>query len=65
MYHEGEGITQNYIRAYLWLSVSAALGYEDARSNLDIVRGKLTKSELSQAQELATRCFESNFQDCE
>jgi TPR repeat protein len=64
-YGSGQGVPENDIRAYVWFSVSAAQGNENARGNRDGVRDKLTPSQLAQAQELATRCFESDFQDCE
>jgi hypothetical protein len=65
MYDYGQGVPENDIEAYMWFSVSAAQGNELARSNRDTMRDKLTPSQLTQAQELATRCFESDFQDCE
>ncbi len=64
-YDGGQGIPENNVRSYVWLSVSAAQGNEDARDKRDGVRDKLTPAQLAQAQELATRCFESDFQDCE
>lgn len=65
MYDEGQGVPQNAVRAYVWVSVAVALGLEDVRSALNRVRNILTPAQLAQAQELATRCFESDFQDCE
>ena len=38
---------------------------DNARYNRDMVSDRLTPAQLAQAQELATRCFESDFQDCE
>lgn len=64
-YDSGQGIPENNVRSYVWLSVSAAQGNEYAREIRDGVRDKLTPSQLAQAQELATRCFETDFQDCE
>ncbi len=64
-YDSGQGVPENIVRSYVWHSVSSAQGNEDASSSLDTVRDKLTTSQLAQAQELATRCFESDFQDCE
>jgi TPR repeat protein len=65
MYADGEGVPQNYFRAYVWWSISAALGNENSRENRDEIKENLTNTQLAQAQELATRCFESDFQDCE
>ena len=65
MYANGEGVPENNVRAYVWWSVSAAQGNESARTNRDSVSGRMTPERLGTAQDLATRCFESDFQDCE
>jgi TPR repeat protein len=65
MYYRGDGVPQNNIRAYVWWSVSAAQGLERAKDNRDIVTNQLTPDELARGQDIATRCFESDYQDCE
>ena len=65
MYYMGEGVLQNNLRAYVWFSVAAAQGHEDARTNRDIISETLTPEQLARGQDIATRCFESDFQDCE
>ena len=65
MYANGRGVPQNNVRAYVWWSVAAAQGHEDARGNRDIVSDELTPEQLARGQETATRCFESDYQDCE
>ena len=65
MYSNGEGVPQNNTRAYVWYSVAAAQGHEYAGRNRDIVSEILTPTLLGQAQEIATKCFESDYQDCE
>jgi len=35
MYYMGEGVPQNNLRAYVWFSVAAAQGNEDARDFRD------------------------------
>jgi hypothetical protein len=64
MYANGEGVPENYLTAYVWLSVSAAQGDQYAKDNIDIVKNKLTTDQLAQGQTLAAKCFESNFKDC-
>ncbi len=64
MYDNGMGVAQNDVMAYVWWSVSAAQGDEDARKNRDIVSKKLTAQQRAKGQEIATRCFESGFKDC-
>jgi len=65
MYANGEGIDENQSVAYMWLSVAVASGNAYAVEKRDSVRAKLTPQALEQAQTQATRCFESNFQDCD
>ena len=65
MYGTGRGVPQNNVRAYVWWSVAAAQGGENARTNRDIVSDELTPEQLARGQDMATRCFESDFQDCE
>ena len=65
MYVNGDGVPQNNVRAYVWYSVAAAQGNEDARTNRDIISERLTPEQLARGQDMATRCFESDFQDCE
>ena len=62
----GEGVPRNPVRGYVWFSVAAAQGYEPAGDMRDTIATKiLTREELSRGRDIATRCFESNFQDCE
>lgn len=72
MYEEGRGVTQNLSLAYIWYSLANTTqprgsyplfisGYARAR---DRVAAKLSPLALEQAQALATKCFESNYQDC-
>jgi len=64
-YESGRGVPQNNVRAYVWYSVAAAQGNEDARTNRDIISERLTPEQRARGQDMATRCFESDFQDCE
>ncbi len=65
MYDNGEGVPQNNVRAYIWYSVAAAQGQENARANRDTIAAELTPDQLARGQDMATRCFESDYQDCE
>ena len=63
MYSTGTGVPENNVRAYVWFSVATAQG--DAREGRDIVAERLTPEQLARGQDMATRCFESDYQDCE
>ena len=65
MYANGEGVPQTNAIAYMWWSVAAAQGNESARGNRDIVADRLAPDQLARGQDMATRCFESDYQDCE
>ena len=53
MYTEGEGLPRDYVTAYMWFSLAAAQGNEEARKNLDIVERNLTTDERAEAQRMA------------
>ena len=79
MYSRGDGVPVNNIRAYVWWSVSSANGFvesmkemddsattpeDSAKKNRDNAADKLTPEQLATGQDLATKCFESDFKDC-
>jgi len=65
MYANGDGVPQNNVRGYIWWSVAAAQGKEDAKRNKGLVVERLTSDQPTQAQQIATRCIDSDYQDCE
>jgi TPR repeat protein len=67
MYSTGDGVPQNYVKAYVWWSVAAAQGKDNAKTARDArdrVSELLTPDQLTRGQEIATKCFESDYQDC-
>jgi TPR repeat protein len=64
MYLQGKGVVQNYQKAYMWLSIAVA-GGDTSSLERDQVLNLLSPQALEQAQAQATRCFESNFKDCD
>ena len=65
MYDNGEGVPENNIRAYVWWSMAKTQGYADAARNIDILKTEMTQQQISDAQALATKCYESNYKDCD
>ena len=65
MYANGEGVPQNYARAYLWFSMAAAQGHEKGRRNRDKASAELSVEARNTAQQRATRCFDSGFKNCD
>ena len=64
MYSIGIGVPKRFIKAYVWSSVAAAQGNDQAKKNRDLVSRELTRAQLARAQQMAQRCFESDYQDC-
>ena len=64
-YANGRGVPQNDARAYLWFSMAAAQGLEGATENREKASKKLSAEALNSAQQLATRCFDSGYKQCE
>jgi TPR repeat protein len=65
MYHKGEGVARNPVRALAWFSMAAAHGDSDAKAKLHEVSKTMTPEELSQAREMVQACESSNYRDCE
>ena len=65
MYGNGEGVPESYVRAYVWLSMAKTQGYENAKKAVEIVKNQMTKQQISEAQALATQCYESDYKDCD
>jgi TPR repeat protein len=65
MYHKGQGVARNSVRAFAWFSLAAAHGDRDAQAKLQAVSKTLTPEELSQAREMAKACEASDYHSCE
>jgi TPR repeat protein len=64
MYHRGEGVARNSVRAFAWFSLAAARGDQDAKVKLREVSQTMTPAELSQARAMAQACEASNYREC-
>jgi len=62
MYTKGQGVPEDYIEAYKWFNLSAAQGDESAVKNRDILREKMSPSQIAEAQRLS-REFKPKIQD--
>ncbi len=65
MYATGEGVPENDAEAVKWFSMAATQGHEAAMNNREIVSTRLNEDTRNSAQQLATRCFDSGFKQCE
>ena len=64
-YYNGDGVPEDHIRAYVWLSMAKTQGYESAKKGVETVKNLMTKQQIAQAQALATKCYESDYKDCD
>ena len=57
MYANGEGVAQNYVRAYMWFQIAAGSSEAEMRQiaikNRDRAASLMTPSQIAQAQKLA------------
>ncbi len=69
-YEFGIGVPESDVKAYMWFSIAVAQSTTPYQRELyvsgrDRVKSRLTREALEAAQALATKCFESNFKDCD
>lgn len=64
-YRNGIGVEASLYLSCVWFSVAAAQGNAMASSERDNAGAQLSSQALEEAQAQATRCFESNYQDCD
>ena len=65
MYDNGDGVPENDIKAYVWYSISETNGSEEGKNNLKILEPQMTNDQIVKAQKLATKCYESNYKECD
>ncbi len=53
MYAKGQGVAQNYIQAYMWGTLAAAQGFEEAAKGLEMLEKEMSPAQLAEAQRLA------------
>lgn len=65
IYDNGDGVPENDIKAHVWWSMAKISGHENAKKYLKILKTEMTKDQIAKAQKLATKCYESNYKDCD
>lgn len=61
MYEAGQGVIQDNLRAWVWFSIAASNGSEEAVKGRDIVAKKMTSADISKAQKMALECEAKNY----
>ena len=71
MYAKGQGVPQDFVRAYMWYTFAAAAMSVDERKTTmrkrrqDDIASRMTVMQIEKAQEMARRCQESKFKECD
>jgi len=53
MYADGRGVPQDYVLAHMWFNLAGASGDTEGIKCRDAVAGKMTRSQIAEAQRLA------------
>ena len=54
MYAKGQGVSKDYVQAYMWSSLSAARGHQEGVKNRDSIAKGMTPAQLADAQRRAS-----------
>jgi uncharacterized protein len=58
-------VTQDFVRAGMWLNVAGAQGYPRADEFWAAVASRMTKDQIAKAQALARECIASRYKQCD
>ena len=68
LHANGDGVPQDYVRAYMWYNLAAAhspgTAQKLAADSRDEVAGRMTPAQVADAQKLAIRCQAQQFKGC-
>ncbi len=64
MYRKGQGVKQDSIRARMWYVLAADQGSGEAQYFLLVMNDEMTAEQIEEAEKMAQRCMNSNYQDC-
>ena len=65
MYENGWGVLQDSIYAHMWWNIAASNGNVDAMKFRDSIAKKMNKEQLEKANEMARRCVDFDYKDCD
>ena len=57
MYANGRGVLEDYVQAYAWYSLAKTGRSELAKNNIEIIRKKMTKEQIAEAQALSAKLW--------
>ena len=53
VYHNGQGVPQDYVLAHMWWNICGSSGDKDCVKNKNLVEKKMTPSQIERAQDMA------------
>ena len=53
LYSVGKGVRQDYVQAYMWFSLAAGAGDQDAARKRDVIAIQMKPGQIAEAQKLA------------
>jgi TPR repeat protein len=65
MYESGIGVPENNIGAYAWWSMAKTQGHPNAAIGIEELKTEMTPQQIADGQALATKCYESNYKECD
>ena len=69
MYQKGQGVPQGLVRAHMWYNIAAAALSGDvgkmSMNSRDSVASQMTAAQIEKTQEMARRCQQLKFKECD
>jgi TPR repeat protein len=65
MYIEAKVVPESYVKAYVWMMMAQINDHESAKHMVQQLKKVMTKDQIAKAQELASKCYESSYKDCD
>ena len=64
MFTNGEGVPKDFVRAHVWYSLAKSNGSRWSQVASILLKSLMSAEQITQAQALARRCRDSNYQEC-
>ena len=65
MYRDGEGVTQDNVRAHAWLNLAENQGVSSAKKKRIKIAETMTPLQITAAEKMARYCEKKNYKKCE
>lgn len=65
LYGQGKGVEKDDVKAYMWLNLASANGYDGAASLRDQVAISMRSDDIDRAQRLAKQCLDTGYKQCD